>query len=456
MHRLDTPAARMRQDIGGRQDMAGRHIVMATVGSQGDLFPFLAVGRELAARGHRVTVAAHAIHREAVADTGLRFVLASGIAEPADKAAFAARAFHPLRGPRFVVRDLAAADVAASYQALAPVCTDADAIVTTTLAFAAQIIGETTRVAWLSAVLSPAAFLSAYDPPATGLAVLDRFVRTTPRRGAWLRRLAEHVTAPWTRPVRRFRQSLGLAPVSAGGDPFHRGQHARDGVLAMYSPLLGQAPADAPARTVVTGYCRYAPSSGNLPPPLTAFLDAGDPPVVFTLGSAAVHAGERFLRESMGAAAILGRRAVLLTGSPEMRSRLPTVLPDGVLAVEYAPHGALFERAAAVVHHGGVGTTQEALRAGCPSLVVPHGFDQPDNAARVVRLGVGAVLPAARYCADRAAARLRVLLADEGVALRAQRAAAVIRAETGASQAADVIERAIETRRHSPAPSIAS
>jgi UDP:flavonoid glycosyltransferase YjiC (YdhE family) len=189
---------------------------------------------------------------------------------------------------------------------------------------------------------------------------------------------------------------------------------------------------------------------------LTAFLDAGDPPVVFTLGSAAVHAGERFLRESMGAAAILGRRAVLLTGSPEMRSRLPTVLPDGVLAVEYAPHGALFERAAAVVHHGGVGTTQEALRAGCPSLVVPHGFDQPDNAARVVRLGVGAVLPAARYCADRAAARLRVLLADEGVALRAQRAAAVIRAETGASQAADVIERAIETRRHSPAPSIAS
>lgn len=421
--------------------MAGRHIVMATVGSQGDLFPFLAVGRELVARGHRVTIAAHPIHRDAVADAGLRFVLASGIAEPEDKTAFAARAFHPLWGPRFVVRDLAAADVEASYRILAPVCADADAIVTTTLAFAAQILGETLHVAWLSAVLSPAAFLSACDPPATGLAWLDRYLQGSPRRGAWLQRLAERVTAPWTRNVRRFRQSLGLATVSAGGDPFHRGQHGRDGVLALYSPRLGNAPADAPPHTVVTGYCRYAPSRGTLPAELTAFLDAGEPPLVFTLGSAAVHAGERFLRESIGAAALLGRRAVLLTGSPAMRARLPVALPASVLAVDYAAHGALFARAAAVVHHGGVGTTQESLRAGRPALVVPHGFDQPDNAARVVRLGVGAVLPASRYRADRAAVRLRALLADDGVARRACGIAAALGTEDGAATAADIIER---------------
>jgi UDP:flavonoid glycosyltransferase YjiC (YdhE family) len=426
--------------------MAGRHIVMATVGSQGDLFPFLAVGRELSARGHRVTVGAHAIHRDAVAEAGLRFVLASGIAEPEDKAAFAARAFHPLHGPRFVVRDLAADDVAASYRALAPVCVEADAIVTSTLAFAGQILGETTRVAWLSAVLSPAVFLSAFDPPATGMPRLDRFLRGSPRRGAWVRRIGERVTAPWTRAVRGFRQSLGLSPVSVWGDPFHRGQHARDGVLAMYSPLLGHAPQDAPAHSVVTGYCRYSPFNETLPPDLAAWLDGGEPPLVFTLGSAAVHAGETFLRESIAAAGALGRRAVLLTGSPEMRARLPDVLPEGVTAVEYASHGALFARAAAVVHHGGVGTTQETLRAGCPELVVPHGFDQPDNAARVVRLGVGDVLPASRYRADRAAAKLRVLLTDEGVALRAQRAAAVIRAERGAALAADVIEQAIARR----------
>jgi rhamnosyltransferase subunit B len=426
--------------------MSEKHIVMATVGSQGDLFPFLAVGRELRGRGCRVTIGAHGIHRAAVAEAGLDFVMASGIVEPEDKAAFAARAFDPWRGPRFVVRDLAAADVASSYAALAPVCADADAIVTSTLAFAGQILGETRRVAWLSAALSPGVFLSAFDPPATGVGWLDRFLRSSPRRGAWLRRLGEAVTSPWTGSVRRFRQSLGLAPVSVWGDPFHRGQHARDGVLAMYSPLLGRSPQDAPAHTIVTGYCRYAPADDVLPAALARFLDDGDAPLVFTLGSAAVHAGEGFLRESMAAATALGRRAVLLTGSAEMRARLPDVLPRSVSAAEYAPHGPLFARAAAVVHHGGIGTTQEALRAGCPSLVVPHGFDQPDNAARAARLGVGDVLPASRYRADVAVAKLRALLADEGVALRAQRAAAVIRAENGARVAADVIERAMAGR----------
>lgn len=426
--------------------MTARHIVMATVGSQGDLFPFLAAGRELRQRGYRVTIGAHGIHRDAVGEAGLDFVLASGIAEPEDKAAFAARAFHPWRGPRFVVRDLAAADVASSYAALAPVCADADAIVTSTLAFAGQILGETRRITWLSAALSPAVFLSAFDPPATGIEWLDRFLRSSPRRGAWVRRIGETVTSPWTKAVRSFRQSLGLAAVSAWGDPFHRGQHARDGVLAMYSPLLGRPPPDSPAHTVATGYCRYVPSGDVLPPDLAAFLDAGDAPLVFTLGSAAVHAGEAFLRESMTTAAALGRRAVLLTGSPEMRARLPVTLPREVFAAEYAPHGALFTRAAAVVHHGGIGTTQEALRAGCPELVVPHGFDQPDNAARIVRLGVGDVLPASRYRADAATTLLRALLSDDGVASRAQRAAVVIRAENGARVAADVIEQAIARR----------
>ena len=425
--------------------MAQRHIVIATVGSQGDLFPFLAVGRELVARGHRVTVGAHAMHREAVGDAGLGFVVASGIAEPQDKAAFAARAFHPLRGPRFVVHELAAKDVAASHALLAPVCADADVIVTTTLAFAGQILGETSGAAWLSAVLSPSVFLAADDPPATGILWLDRFMRGSPRRGAWLRRAAEAMTSAWTAPVRDFRRSLGLAPVSPWGDPFHRGQHARDGVLAMYSPLLGTLPSDVPLRTTLTGWCRYTPDTGASDETLAAFLAAGPAPIVFTLGSAAVHAGEAFLRESIEAARALGCRAVLLTGSPELRARLPS-LPEGMVAVDYAPHGALFERAAAVVHHGGVGTTQEALRAGCPALVVPHGFDQPDNAARVIRLGVAAVLPARRYRADRAAGLLRGLLEDPEVRPRAARLGAALREEQGARLAANTIESALSCR----------
>ena len=422
--------------------MRNAHIVFATVGSLGDLFPFLAVGQVLRRRGHRVTIAAHAIHQLPVEQAGLRFADASGIPEPEDRAAFTAEAFHPWRGPRFVVHDFAAIDVAASYAKLAPICADADVLVTTTLAFAGQILGEQLsaagRLRWFSAVLAPAGFLSAGDPPATGLTLLDRFLRGSPQRGQWVQRIGERLTRPWTAPVRLFRRQLGLAPVSERGDPFHRGQHAVDGVLAVFSPLLGAPQPDWPKNVHVTGFARYAQPS-VVDTALADFLDAGPPPMVFTLGSTAVHAGLDFLRESLEAVRQLGQRAVLLTGSPEMRSQLPQQLPATIHAVEYADHSSLFPRASVVIHHGGIGTSAEALRAGRPVLVVPHGFDQPDNAARLHRLGVAEILPARRYRASRAAPLLNQLLQQPEYLRRARDCAGVIQNEDGALAVADVI-----------------
>lgn len=422
-----------------------RHIVFATVGSLGDLFPFLAVGQALAARGHRVTVATHPVHREAIERAGLVFADASGMPEPDDREAFTAKAFHPWRGPAFVVRDFAAADVRASYAKLAPLCEEADLLVTSTLAFAGQILGETLeaagRLRWLSAVLAPASFLSAYDMPATGLAVPDRFFRATPARGRLLQRLSRRVTRGWTAPVRAFRRELGLPPESPRGDPFHRGQFAPGGNLALFPELLGQPQPDWPPHTRQCGFARHVQPDG-LDPALADFLRAGPPPLVFSLGSTAVHANASFLRESLAAAVALDRRAVLFTGSPEMRARLPRTLPDGIVCVEYAPHAAVFPHAAAVVHHGGVGTCGETLHAGVPSLVVPHGFDQHDNAARLQRLGVAEVLPATRYRSGPASARLRTLL-DAGHRAHAEAAAGMLRGMDGAASAADAIESAL-------------
>jgi rhamnosyltransferase subunit B len=426
--------------------MRRAQIVIATVGSLGDLFPFLAIGQVLLARGHRVTVATHAIHEATVVQSGLAFADASGMAEPEDRAAFTARAFHRWRGPRFVVHDFAALDVRASYEKLAPVCADADVLITTTLAFAGQILGEqrgnARGVRWISAVLAPAGFVSAYDPPASGIAPIDAFLRGSSRRGRGLQRLAERITHRWTAPVRAFRRELGLPAQSALGDPFHRGQHSPLGVLALFSPLLGQPQPDWPSNVHVTGVARYAQT--DLPDPaLTAFIDAGQAPLVFTLGSAAVHAGERFLLESLAAIVQLGQRAVLLTGSPEMRAKLPAKLPPGIHAVEYAAHRSLFPRASVIVHHGGIGTSNEALLAGRPMLVVPHGFDQPDNAARLRRLGVAQVLPVHRYQAVRIAPLLQRLMTELDYARRAEACAKVLRAEDGATEAASIIMEAI-------------
>lgn len=428
-------------------DMQRARVVFATVGSLGDLFPFLAVGQELQQRGHRVIIATHAVHQLPVIQAGLVFADASGMAEPEDRAAFTAKAFHPWRGPRFVVHDMAALDVRDSYRKLLPLCADADVLVTNTLAFAAQIIGEqgsaAGRLRWLSAVLAPAGFLSASDPPASGMRMLDRFLRSSPRRGRWLSRIAERVTHPWTAPVRALRRELGLPPQSAWGDPFHRGQHAPRGVLALFSPLLGQPQPDWPANVTITGAARHR-QADTPDPALQAFLDAGPAPIVFTLGSAAVHANLGFLRESAQAAQQLDQRAVLLTGSPEMRARLPQDLPATIHRVDYAAHDALFPRASVTVHHGGIGTSSEALRSGRPMLVVPHGFDQPDNAARLQRLGVAEILPARHYRADRAAMLLRRLLHEPGYRDQATLAARAMRDEDGAVIAADVIEAALQ------------
>jgi rhamnosyltransferase subunit B len=125
---------------------------------------------------------------------------------------------------------------------------------------------------------------------------------------------------------------------------------------------------------------------------------------------------------------------------PAVRASLPDPLPEGALAVDYAPHAAVFPRAAAVVHQGGVGTLAQALRVGRPMLVVPFSHDQPDNAARARRLGVARVPAPARYAARTAARGLGALLADPVAAARAEEVGRAVRAKDGAAAACDAIE----------------
>jgi rhamnosyltransferase subunit B len=421
-------------------------IVIATVGSLGDLFPFLAVGQELQARGHRVTLATNAMHREAIEQAGLDFADASGMPEPEDRGEITARAFHPWRGPRFVVHDLAALDVQASYEKIAPLCATADLLLTSTLAFAGQILGEQLsaagRLCWLSAVLAPMGLMSVFDPPATGIPMLDRLVGRSTVRARALAWLVDRRSHAWTAPVRRFRRSLGLPAQSSRGNPLLEGQFAPQGTLALFPPWLGAPQSDWPLHTHVCGFARYM-QPADLDAALQAFLDVGAPPLVFSLGSTAVHASETFLRESLKAALALGQRAVLFTGSPEMRARLPARLPPTIHVVDYAPHAVLFPRASVVVHHGGIGTSGEALHAGKPMLVVPHGFDQPDNAARLQRLGVAEVLPVASYRADGAATLLDRLQTCTAYRQRSAEYAALLAKHAGAVVAADVLESAL-------------
>jgi UDP:flavonoid glycosyltransferase YjiC (YdhE family) len=168
---------------------------------------------------------------------------------------------------------------------------------------------------------------------------------------------------------------------------------------------------------------------------LKRFLEDGPPPVVFTLGTALGSDAGPFYSTALSAARVLGMRAVLVgSGAPKR-------LAAGAkaLALSYAPFAELFPRAAAVVHHGGIGTTGQAMRSGSPMLVVPRAWDQPDNAERVARLGIARVIPPECFTPSRVASELQRLLGGP----YPERAAAArdhLREEDGVRAACDALE----------------
>jgi UDP:flavonoid glycosyltransferase YjiC (YdhE family) len=207
--------------------------------------------------------------------------------------------------------------------------------------------------------------------------------------------------------------------------------------LALFSKWLVDKQADWPAQTVVTGFPWLDQEGGTgLPPALAQFLDAGLPPIVFTLGTAVAADAGPFYESGARAARLLGRRAVLILKDP--RNRLAT-LPEGVAAFDYAPFSELFPRAAAIVHHGGIGTTGLAMRSGRPMLVMPCAWDQPDNSERVARLGISRTIPRHRYTPARVAAELRRLLDDPAYGRRAAEVGEQVRQEEGVRVACDAL-----------------
>jgi rhamnosyltransferase subunit B len=414
----------------------GRRIVMTSFGSYGDVFPYLGMAHGLRARGHEPVIATSEYYRDRVEAEGFGFHPVRPDVDPTDRE-LVGRIMDPVRGTEFIVRDLLLSRLRESFEDLSAAVDGAALLITHPITFAGPLVAERTGIPWASSVLAPMSFFSPHDlpvfPPAPGLKRLER----VPGAAALLVALGRRMIRGWGAPVHALRRELGLAP---GGDPIFEGQHAPQLVLALFSRVLAEPQPDWPPNVVVTGGIPYNGPTGELElsPGLSAFLAAGPPPVVFTLGSSAVGAAGGFYRESVEAIRRLGVRAVLLVG-PHADNHPPS-LPAGVHLEPFAAHAALFPRAAAVVHQGGVGTLHQGLRAGRPSLVVPFAHDQPDNAYRAQRLGVSRTLAFRRYTAARVERALGALLGDGGYAARAATVGATVRGEDAVGAACDAIE----------------
>lgn len=222
------------------------------------------------------------------------------------------------------------------------------------------------------------------------------------------------------KPVNARRRALNLPEV--GDSYLGHLEHAPDLVVALFPSWYGPAMPDWPQALLQDDFQLFevAAHQDAFSPELAAFLAAGDKPLVFTAGTGNLHAA-KFFTCALAAAAKLGRRAIFLSKD---EAQVPAHLPATVLWQAYAPMSRLLGHAVALIHHGGIGTTAEALRAGTPQVVVPFGWDQFDNGARVASLGVGAVLQQRPLRANKLARTLDALMASQEVHVRCAQVAA--------------------------------
>lgn len=415
-------------------------ILLATFGSLGDLHPYLALGRALQARGHAACIATSSDYSSAVTAAGLTFApVAPTLAQLGTPQELARRLADPLRATRTMVRDLLMPHLREAHQQLRRAAADADLLISHPLTFMVQVVAAEQGKPWLSTVLAPASFLSRDDPP---VMLPINSLQIARRVGSWpyalLLRSIRSTVRGWEQPLHDYRAELGL-PASRQVMVME-GQFSPRGTLALFDGLLMRPQPDWPPHTHICGSPAF---DGAAPEPriqqqLLDFLAAGPPPIVFALGSSAVWLGAEFWAAAVAAATQLGRRAILITGS----TYLPQ-LPPSVRAFDYLPYSQVFPHACVVVHQAGIGTLSQALRAGRPQLITPVWFDQPDNAARAVKLGIARTVPFRRATGTRLAQQLRAVLADPAYGAAARAVAATLSGTDGAGVAAGYIEETL-------------
>jgi rhamnosyltransferase subunit B len=411
-------------------------IILTTIGSLGDLHPQIAIAIELRKRGHSVVFATHEGYQGKIEALGFKFheMRPNGTDDPVE----IARMTDSKTGSEYVVRNWLLPNLYKTYTDLMDAAKGADFIIAGEIVYAARLVAETLGIRWASTALQPFSFFSAYDPPVLSFFPLLAKLRplgVTVNRGVI--NLAKSVTKSWAEPIYQLRRELGLPELA--GNPIVDDKFSPYLVLALFSSLLAKPQPDWAVNTVVTGFTFYDGNQNQieLTPELEQFLDAGEPPLVFTLGSANVLNPGVFYQESIQAATQLNCRAVLLMGG----NPLPDNLPKNIVATDSIPYSKIFPRACAIIHQGGIGTTAQALRAGRPTLIMPYTYDQPDNAARVKRLGTSRTILRKQYSVSRVAKELGELIGNPRYAAKAAEIGCMVQAEDGVGVACDAIEK---------------
>ncbi|MBK8036951.1 MAG: glycosyltransferase family 1 protein [Verrucomicrobiaceae bacterium] len=378
------------------------HLLLLPFGSAGDVFPFIWLGRQLLARGHRVTMITACLFEEQARRAGLDFI-SWGKAEEFEAMIRDPRIWKVGQGTK-VVFDFAAKAVE-PYLAAIESCEKADLMLAPVTTFAGRLAREKHGTPLITVHLQPAVFLSVHETPLLHPAM--KWLRAMP---VWFKKALFSLPNPvdmFALPkVRRICEAHGVKPPRS---LWREWWDSPDGVIAFFPKWFCAPQPDWPKNLLQWTFpLEDLAKEQPLSPALQAFLAAGDRPVVFTPGSANVQA-TRFFDVAAKAVAKVGCRAVFVTREP---SQVPANLPPHIHVEAYAPFSTLLKHSSVFVHHGGIGTMSQAFAAGVPQLIMYMAHDQPDNADRVERLGAGIGLSVRQFTPDRVAKELSRLLTE--------------------------------------------
>lgn len=409
------------------------HACLVGFGSAGDLHPLLALGRALRERGHEVTLLSTPLYAAHAAREGLGFIpvgdeqrYREGLVHP--------KLWHPIDGFGVMWRYLLRPAVEPTYERLAELAARRRVVVLASpVAFGARLAQERLGVPLVSLYTAATMLRTVHDPMTLAAWRVPTWFPRFGRHAAWElldRFKLEPLVQPTLGPL---RSRLGLPPLTQ--PVFGQWMHSPQAGLALFPDWFAPAQPDWPAQVVQAGFPLYDDAAA-LDPDLDRFLADGEPPVVFMPGTARRGADDFFLA-AVRCCEQQGLRGVLLG---EVAPEIARDLDSSIRVQAYAPFAALLRRASALVHHGGIGSSAQALRAGIPQVVVPHAYDQFDNAMHLEHLGVGATVPPTEAGFDALPATLRQLLASG----EARAACARWSARTQGQEARDAAVRLVE------------
>lgn len=415
-------------------------IAIIAMGSRGDVQPYIALGKGLKEAGHTVLLVIQQDFEALAKSHGLEFRYMRGNSqegmeskewrELSEKGKLIAITRHLMKEYQRTASEWVEDGLAA--------CQGMDLLITGSMALHISIaLAEKLRIPLLQAHVIP--IMPTRDFPSVLLQ------QALPNLGGAFNSISSHLLMQMSwlavRPMfNRVRKKVLDLPPASFAEPFQSSRSKGFPVLYGFSPSVIPAPADWGADDHVTGYW-FLDSADDWTPPqaLLDFLQAGSSPVYIGFGSMSSRDPKETADLVLKALKQTNQRALLFSGWGGLHKE---DLPDSMLMIDSTPHDWLFPRVAAVVHHGGAGTTAAGLRAGVPSVVIPFLIDQPFWGQRVYDLGVGpAPIPRRKLTVERLAQAIQVAATDKDMRQRAAEIGAKIQAEDGIANAVEIIQR---------------